>query len=304
MIDVHGSQPQHGGRRRRQRPEQHRRGGAKHAGSQRHSQQAGQHGNQQPFGQQLTDHASAARAEREADGDLAMPPDCPREHHVRHVGAGGHEHEAEGHEDRRPQRQQPERQGVGRSLHADLGANAVLIADHGCDGGADRALRLRCGDTAAQAHADLDGPRLAGADQIRRGEGGIGLERHPHVTRPVFQARELAQHADDNERTAVDVQLAADDVSRGAEQSRPGVAAQHDGRHARLAGVAVREGSSEQHARTERLEVIAGDQSRRQPLPARRHGPCALGEDGIEEVATLAQLLVVAPAERPSRRDR
>ena len=73
-------------------------------------------GDQQALRQQLTDDAPARRADREANGDLALARGGARQHQVREVGARDQQHQA----GRR--QQQPERRLVVAAQRRDAGA--------------------------------------------------------------------------------------------------------------------------------------------------------------------------------------
>ena len=84
-----------------------------------------EHGDEEPLGQQLADDAAAACAERQPHTDFTLACGRPREHDVGRVRAGGHQHQREGGEDGRQDRQQLDTESHGSRLHAELGTSRV-----------------------------------------------------------------------------------------------------------------------------------------------------------------------------------
>ena len=79
----------------RQVGRRHRRDGAHAERRQGQADDAAQAREQQALDQQLTHDLEPRRAEREADGDLRLPRRGARQQHVRDVGAGDQQHEAD-----------------------------------------------------------------------------------------------------------------------------------------------------------------------------------------------------------------
>jgi hypothetical protein len=76
-------------------------------------------GEQRALGEQLAHEAPASGAERGADGELAVPPQQPREREVRHVGARDQQHQAG----------RPEQiSSIGRAVPRHLLAHAAVVA--------------------------------------------------------------------------------------------------------------------------------------------------------------------------------
>ena len=154
---------------------------------QREAGRAGQHGDQQPLGQELPDDASAAGAERQAHGDLALPGDGAREHDVRHVGARRDEHEHERGEHRGEDREELERQRVGRRRAAGprrAGRRCVRLAaldDRVAMSGVSApsawaAVTPARSRTVTSMRRDWFAPEDVGPDEL-----GVGGQRDPHV---------------------------------------------------------------------------------------------------------------------------
>ena len=162
-----------------------------------------------------------------------------------------------------------------------------------------RRLGLGRGHAGAEAHGDLDAPRRVRPEDVGPDELGVGGQRDPHVLRIVVEAGELrAQHADDRELPAVEIEVTAEDGGIAREEPRPCLVAQHGHRRARVGGA---EGAAEEQARRQRLEVVLRHEVRRQRAALGRHEPRVLGDRRLEQVAAFAQRLVVAPAKlRPA----
>jgi hypothetical protein len=159
----------------------------------------------------------------------------------------------------------------------------------------ERAFGLSGADAGPQPHEDFGFARRVRTATVRRRPPG--RDRHEHVPRQVAEAGERRrQDADDRERPAVEVDLAADGRRVAAEQPRPRLVAQH-GRIACSIRVDAAEAPSKGDRGTKRIEVVEGHDRRHERAPVRRHEARVLADDGAEQVRALAQFVVVAPAE-------
>ena len=225
MVELDRSDPDQRRQRRRQGVEQQDDTRAQCPQRQDQTGYAGRDGNEHPFGQKLPDHAAAARAQRQTDGDLAIPLERARQHDIRHVGARGNKDQDECREHRRQDRQQFERQLVGRRVwlkFCSRVAGRVDLLGHPGHERRQRRLRALAGHVRPETHADLDPARFR--YELRRGERRVGRERDPDVARKFIQPGEFrSEDAHDDERVAIQVELAAEDGRVAAEQcaSRP-----------------------------------------------------------------------------------
>ena len=87
----------------------------------------------------------------------------------------------------------------------------------------------------------------------------------------------------------------AEHVRIAGEEPSPRLRAENRDRRARVDRT---ERAAEAHPRRQRLEVIAGDEVRRQRAAVGSDEARVLGDDGVEQIAAVAQRLVVAPAEQ------
>lgn len=230
MVELDGSDPHQRRQRRRQRIEQQDDACAKCPQRQNQTGNAGHHGDEQSFGQQLPDDAAAAGAQRQTDGDLAIPRKSARQHDVRHVGARRDQNQNESRKDRRQGRQHLERQRVGCRVGLKVRshvAGGVGLLRHPGHERRERGLRAFSGHVRAKTDADLQPARLR--QELGRGKRSVGRERDPDITRELVEPGELGREdAHDGESAAVQIQLAADDRRIAAEQPRPCLMADHD----------------------------------------------------------------------------
>jgi hypothetical protein len=120
-----------------------------------------------------------------------------------------------------------------------------------------------------------------------------GIPRQPDVTRKTVESAELfPHHADDGHDPPVEGDGLTGEVAIAAEQARPGLLPEHrDG----LAFVAGTERTSDQHPRAKRPEIVARHGTGDENPPLGGNEPHVLGDDGVEEVGTRAQLLIRLP---------
>ena len=188
------------------------------------------------FGQELTDDAAAARAERVADGDLTLTRAGPREQQIRDVRAGDQQHEAD-----RAEHHQQARAHVADDLvlkRDDFAALAPRVREHpqrvglAKIGYARAHLRLRARGGCAGREPG-DGLTALTAAPQRASRRAIERERHPDLRLGGGERERRGHDADDFARLAVDQDLAADHVRIGAEALTPQRVADDDGARAR-----------------------------------------------------------------------
>ena len=107
------------------------------------------------------------------------------------------------------------------------------------------------------------------------------------------------EHADDDEGAAVEIDLASDRRRVAREEPGPRLVADHHS----VAGLVTRaQRTAEEHRRRQHLEVVAGHQFRRERMSLRRHVARALRDRAGEEVAPIADRLVVPPSQVAAER--
>src|SRR4026209_777354 len=92
---------------------------------------------------------------------------------------------------------------------------------------------------------------------------------------------------------AVQIDVGADNPRIAREETCPGLMAKHE----RVSFGALERRPSEQNARPERFEIVIRDERGCQRTALGCHEARALGDNAIEQVGSIAQLLIVAPAE-------
>ncbi len=264
-----------------------------------------------------------------------MPRVRAREHHARDVRARRDQHQAERHEDRRQDRDEFERQRRHRALRFQFDADRFGLTRfqrgvslrHGAPHERrQRALRPLDADIPAQPHDHAHFRRLrrthrthrarrrtrrrraCGSHQLLTHDRAVHRERHPQIARRVVESAELRpHHADDDEGLIVERNLASEHRRIAIEQPFPSLVAQHgDGGAARRARIELRDAAAQAHpvGDAERVEVVAGDEGRRERQAARIRddGASAFGDHLVEQILPCAQLFVVAPPEARAAR--
>ena len=136
-------------------------------------------------------------------------------------------------------------------------------------------------------------------DEILLAADAVHRERRPQIPRRVVEADEFGSHdADDDELSAVGVDLAAEHRRVTAEEPRPAPVGQHGhGLSAGRASIVWHQASPERDTRGERREVVPGYEPDGHRLPIRLDRSRRLGNDVVEEVWPRAHRLEIAPAE-------
>ena len=222
-------------------PVLHRRG---RRNREQHRSRAAEHREHDALGEQLTDDASAAGAERRAQGHLAAPRRGPCQQHVGHVGARDEqqqsgqrrEHRRGDVEHRAVLRHRPRlRFGHHEQLDA-LVRRRVLRGEH-VDLDGERRARLFDADAAREATDH--GERMAiPIFEPRRALGGVVRDavqdRHRHEARHLEQRLEacegLGGDADNRERLSVQPDALSHDRWIGVELDAPVVVREHQDR--------------------------------------------------------------------------
>ena len=241
----------------RQVGRRHRRDGAHAERRQGQADDAAQAREQQALDQQLADDLEPRRAEREADGDLRLPRRGARQQHVRDVGAGDQQHEAD--------RDEQHRQAEPRVADDALLERHHLHVAVGARDTPPRGARVTT-STSAWAEAGLT-PGFSRAKTRRLSPSRLSRrrverQRRPQlgVHRPERREHEARRHhADDRVELAVEAHRAADDPRIAAETPLPQAVADH--------------GAARVRARCRRRRAAA-------PGPARRRAAAACRASG------------------------
>ena len=170
------------------------------------------------LGEELPHHAPAAGAERDADGDLALPRGGAREHEVADVGSGDQEHER----DRAPEDEQRRFRVLDLMLLEQLDVDGVVLVGVGIQlaetarHGVERFLDLRDGHSRPHPGEAVEAG-MAAALLVAIGEQ---RERHEEVGAGE-EAEVLGQRADHGVAVAAQLDRLADDVRVAAESAFP-----------------------------------------------------------------------------------
>ena len=188
---------------------------------------------EEAFGQELTNQAAAARAERETHADLAAPGGAATEQEAGDVGAADEQHETG--DDRHQADEGKERRE--RLRHAAEAADAVDAEDFAQReprGGVGILRREpladdeRCRLRLFRAHAGpepRDDLERVPAAILQHAPGLRGIDRHPelaHESRRARPAKSARHHADDFERLASELDRPTDDRRIAPKARAPG----------------------------------------------------------------------------------
>jgi hypothetical protein len=267
------------------------------------------------LGEELPDDAPPARAEREADRDLAAPPDRAGEEQVRDVHRRDEQHDPRDREHSGGEAEDvaPVRPGADHRApvrhrdHPVLVLLRVLLGQRAHDG-VQRRLRLLARRPRREARHDVEPPRAARLEEVvLRHDGPLHGHRDEEVAGALeVRAREaLRRDADHGERAPVDGHRAPDDARVGAEALAPQPVAEHDDRARHGRGVLVGdEEAPERGAHAEHREVVPrdelapdGEAGRAAALHHRRRG--AVGDDALQPACPRAEVEVVRVGARP-----
>ncbi len=238
-------------------------------GGHRHADERARQRDQQALDEQQADDSETARADREADADLALPRGRAREEQVGRVAAYGEQEqqhdrlqqrEGPGEHALRAARRLPEGQRFGAHPAVRLRIETREIAHRGVE------LRLR--RVAADAVGEAAEHRVAAQRtivELRRSREQLRRHRRrrPHVeVEPEDRPLESrGRDADHREHAIVDAHRAADNRRIAAEPRLPVVVP--DDEHRLAAGTRDLVGAdqtAERGAQPERAEIIAGDE--------------------------------------------
>ena len=163
----------------------------------------------------------------------------------------------------------------------------------------ERRLHLRRRDVAAKPGDDADLAGRIRAEQVLVRDRPVHRDRHEQIHRAVAEPGKFRpRDADDREPLAVDVERPAEDRRVAIEQPAPSLIGQHGhGRATWRDRVERRDRSPEPQADAQRVEVVARHERGLERAALRGHQPRGLGNHIVEEIATAAELLVVAPLE-------
>src|SRR5262249_1370120 len=261
---------------------------------------------EQALGEHLADEAAAARAERDADRELALPDRRPREEEVRDVGAGDEQHEPNCADEKKERRPGVARQELAQPRDAAGPVGVALWVDdpEALDDAGHLGARLLEPGAWRQSTVDLEEVTAAQRTD-RRVEG----PRHRHeVLDGRAGAGELEpgrQDADHGVRRLVDGDGAAEDGRVAAEVLLPGLAGEDDDVVLALVVLAGSEAAPHDGPDAEHIEEVrrrgdAAELPRRAVAGERRR--VSVEPDELAEALRLrAQVEVVGPGERARR---
>ena len=208
---------------------------------------------------------AASRAERRADGELAVPPQQARERQVRHVGARDQQHQAG-----RPEQDQQHRPGIPRHLFAHAGGRrreagagpigGLVVRGEAPADDVDVGRRPLAGDARLQPAEDVqDREHARVLIDPALGRGAKRARRRRHVDVVLLRVvRHVRQHADDGVRPVVHLEHLPDDVPVAAELALPVRVA--DDQHRRRARLVV---VGHERAAEDRLDAEDAEEVRR-----------------------------------------
>ncbi len=301
VVEVERHQAHHCRHRRRKHCHQDEYAQAQERAGERQPGEPGQHRDEETFGDELADDSAPARTDREPDADLAVAGIRACEHDVRRIGARRHEHETKRGKHRREKRDARQRDARRRRLCLELCSDRVHASSHAGLERLDRqrSLDLLWRDAAPEPSRDPKPSRLVAGDEILLAADAVHRERRPQIPRRVVEADEFGSHdADDDELSAVGVDLAAEHRRVTAKEPRPAPVCQHGhGFRAGRASIVWHQASPERDTRGERREVVPGYEPDGHRLPIRLDRSRRLGNDVVEEVRPRAHRLEIAPAE-------
>ena len=256
--------------------------------SQRRADHAGGQRQEQALGEQLSNQPPPARAERHADGHLALPRARARQHQVRDVGAGDEQeqrHRAEQHPDV-PADRARERLGEGQQADAPLVGKLGWIALLEVrDDRPQIGFRLRGADAGLQAPEQVHAAHAF--------DGLAPLERDRQVDVGAAPHEALRHHADDRAVDVVQAQLAAQDVGITAELPLPEAITQHGHRLRPRPGVRCGWRPPEDRRHPHHVEGVEGAviaaKTLRIAIPGPQHVADRRGDHPFEDRAALGE---------------